>query len=136
MPTSGTRQLLVRKKYTQNIMRLHWAARTIQRVIRGTIARRRVASIIEAIYDKEMMLLARRRIAWQRLRELKAAQGIQMVVRRFLRRLKTMRMLEQRRKIDRMEELMNEEAVKVKKEQEIYKRELTKWYADSDDDDD
>ncbi len=116
-------------------MRLHWAARTIQRVIRGTIARRRVASIIEAIYDKEMMLLARRRIAWQRLRELKAAQGIQMVVRRFLRRLKTMRMLEQRRKIDRMEELMNEEAVKVKKEQEIYKRELTKWYADSDDDD-
>jgi len=117
-------------------MRLHWAANTIQRVIRGTIARRRISSIIEAIYDKELMILKRKRIAWQKLRELKAAIGIQMVIRRFLKRLKTMRILEQKRKIEKMEELMNEEAIKVKKEQEIYKRELTKWYDDDDDDDD
>lgn len=59
------RQMMKRQRFLHKHMRLQWAATTIQRIVRGCNARRRVASVIQATYDTEIRMLARKKAAWQ-----------------------------------------------------------------------
>mmetsp|Transcript_3047 Transcript_3047/g.6853 ORF Transcript_3047/g.6853 Transcript_3047/m.6853 type:complete len:549 (+) Transcript_3047:295-1941(+) len=57
---SQTRKLFAQQKHRQVVQRIHWGATTIQRMVRGIAARKRVCSIVEAQYDREARLLAKK----------------------------------------------------------------------------
>ena len=83
---SLVRQRKVYVQYRSYRIRRDWAAVTIQRMVRGDFARRRVQSMIEAIYDTGVRLIEyERRKFYQNLKK-KAIVFIQRLVRKFLKR--------------------------------------------------
>lgn len=79
---SGSRQLLTRMKYNVKRSKLHYAAVTIQRIVRGKHARTRVASLVKAYYDTQKRLFEREKESWRLQRKIKAAVKLQMYIRR------------------------------------------------------
>ena len=125
---SGTRQLLQRIKFHKQMMRNRWAAATIQRIVRGRQARRRTATLVEALYDTGMRLLKQRREEWEASRLFRAATAIQMWRRWQIvaRRCRVARDL--RRRAREVAEDMDDQHEAARVEQEVYKNQITQWY--------
>jgi hypothetical protein len=123
-----SRQAVRRKEVDRERLRRRWAATTIQRVYRGRLARKRVACIIEARFDSGMRMLEQRRKQWIEQRRWRAALGIQALVRRFLRRRRTMKKLALQEMQEEVTRQMKAHAKEVKKAMEVYKQQVSRWY--------
>ncbi len=83
---SLVRQRKVYVQYKSYRIRRDWAAVTIQRIVRGNMARKRVQSMIEAIYDTGVRLIEYERRKFYENVKKKAIVYIQRLVRKFLKR--------------------------------------------------
>jgi hypothetical protein len=127
---SNTRKLFARQGYVQKTLRITWAVVTIQRLFRGILARKRLATRLQAHFDTEMRLLERKRRVWLYWRYVRAMLGIQLYCRRYLKRVRVTRQEEQAERIAVMERQMAEEAEKARVIEEVYKANLSQWYVD------
>ncbi len=125
---SGSRQLMTKRKFKLKKAKLHYAAVTIQRLVRGKQARKRVASLVKALYDTQRRLFLRDKANWYLMRQIKAAVKIQMYSRRFLLRQRRMRIMEQKERIADMEQLMADDQERQRVAEEVYKAQLSEWY--------
>ncbi len=127
---SNTRKMFARDSYRQKSMRIHWAVCTIQRLFRGILARKRIATQIQAHFDTEMRKLERRRRVWLLWRHARAFLGIYLYCKRYLKRVAITRAEEQAERIAEMQAAMAAEAEKARVAEEVYKANLSKWYVD------
>lgn len=127
---SGTRKFFARRSYTQQMTRIHWAVCTIQRLVRGIQARKRVSNIVQARFDHEKRLLQRKRNVWMYWRRVRAMLGIQLYCRRYLKRVAETKAEEQAARIAKMEKAMADEAEKARVAEEVYKANLSAWYVE------
>lgn len=125
---AGTRQLIMKLKYRKKYYKFYWAAVTIQRHFRGRMSRRRVTSIVEAYYDVEKKKLEAARAAWIIERKQKAATAIQMTVRKFLRRRRTMKKMIEKNRIDKARIEMERVVEEAKLAKSVHRLKLTNWY--------
>jgi hypothetical protein len=123
-----SRQLMVKLKVNSYKSRLYWATTTIQRLFRGRKQRKMVGTMIEAYYDTRKRQLAKEKEQWHFSRLVRASIAIQMVVRRFLRRRRTMKHFQQIELQREIEDQMNAAFEESKVQEEVYKQELTHWY--------
>jgi hypothetical protein len=122
------RGMMASRKVRQRLIRLHWAATEIQRVVRGRLARVRVASMVFAYVDIGRRRLAQQRVEWHESRRNKAATAIQMCMRKFLRRHRMMKILAQKERVEDTEVAMREFEEKARIERELFMADLHTWY--------
>jgi len=109
-------------------MKVHLSAMQIQRIVRGKLARNRVETIVEALYDTGKRNLEKERQAWILKRRNKAATALQMYFRRILRRKKILLRLEQANRVEEVEQKIRRMNEKSRVEKEVYQNSLKKWY--------
>ena len=115
-------------RYKQTMIRLNWAAMTIQRVYRGIYIRKKITTRIQAYYDTEQRKLQKSKNVWYYWRVVYAFLGIKLYCSRYLKRVNQTKREEQNEKIELMKNLMAEEAKKAFLNLEIYKSNLSNWY--------
>lgn len=125
---AGFRSISKRKVFMQYNQKRQWAAVTIQRCARGRIAKRRVMSMIEALFDLGRRKITRDKEAFLKRRALEAAILLQFVVRRFCVRMRIRRREELRRQLEVLQRKMDMEVEKGRIENQVYKRELEEWF--------
>lgn len=118
----------VYKRFREFNYRKKWAAVMIQRVYRGFASRQRVQRILEAIYDTGVRKIEKQRQLFIKQLRARAAVPIQRMTRRYIKRCKILRALEQRKRLVAVEVEM-----KLKEEEKrihimVYRAELAKWY--------
>lgn len=120
----------VAKKWQTDRKKVHlaWAAGTIQRIYRGRLARRRVSGLVEAIYDNAQRALIKRRREWMEGRFYRAAFALQCVVKKFLRRRRTMRRMAAQHADDRVKKDMLQHAADLKLADKLYMEKVSAWY--------
>eukprot|EP01038_Epipyxis_sp_PR26KG_P010405 gene10405-13975_t len=128
MMQAATRQMFFRNRYNKLRIKVFWAATQIQRVYRGKMARNRVQTMVEALYDTGKRQLVKDREAWMQRRYNKASLAIQMGMRRFMRRRATMRKLQLAMKMEQIELEQKATVEKARIEKEVYMTKLTNWY--------
>ena len=128
MIQSHTRQYMIKKSVDRVLTRNRWAATVIQRHFRGRQARRRIATMVEALHDTEKRKLIRQRQEYWEARRVRAIIRVQVIVRKFLRRRRMMKKLELREKTEYIQELMRKHEEKNELAISIFKQQLSKWY--------
>jgi hypothetical protein len=125
---SHSRQYMIKLKVNSYKSRLFWAASTIQRLYRGRKQRKMIGTMIEAYYDTRKRQLEKEKEQWNLSRLVRASIAIQMTIRRFLRRRRTMKHFQQIELQREIEDQMKESFEESKVKEEVYKQELTQWY--------
>ena len=126
---SGARQLLVKLRYRKKYYKYFWAAATIQRHFRGRLAKVRVKTIVEALYDIEKKKLLKERADWILQRQSKAARAIQMIVRKMIFRRRTMKKMLDKAKLEMTKRQMDKVYEEGMLEKKVHRLKVTEWYA-------
>jgi hypothetical protein len=127
---SGTRKFFQVKRLNQTKVRINWAVCTIQRMVRGNIARKKLAILVEATYDTMRRRLERRKRVWKLWRIARAFIGMWLYMRRYIRRVREIKKEEQDERVAELNRAMADEAEKARIKEEVYKRTLSQWYVD------
>jgi len=126
---AGFRSISKRVVFVQYNQKRQWAALTIQRIARGRIARRRVVSMIEAIYELGLRKIRKDKEAFFKRRKLDAAILLQFFVRRWCVRQRVRRREDLRRQCEVLARKMDADVEKGRVENSIYKGQLEVWFA-------
>lgn len=125
---SGARQLFVKLRYRKKYYKYFWAAATIQRHFRGRLARVRVKTIVEALYDIEKQKLVKERADWIAKRRWKAVIAIQMAARKMILRRRTMKKMLDKAKLEMTKRQMEKVYEEGMLERKVHRLKLTDWY--------
>ena len=125
---SATRQMQQRIKYNREVLRRRWAIITVQRIYRGYRGRRRVQSIVEAAYDTGKRVLEMEKQRWQAYIHFKAACNVQLMVRRFLLRRRTMKRMHFNQQVERWETEVEAREEQARVDKLVHKLEVERWF--------
>jgi len=125
---SGVRQIRKRIVFIEYNKKRVWAAKIIQKIVRGRQARRKVSSRIEAMYEVGVRMVGYKREAFYKERKEKAVWKIQMSLRRFMIRCKIVRRVDNRLRLEALAAKMDMEKEKARIAKELYKKEIVEWY--------
>ena len=127
---AAARQIKVRNDFAKQRLRREWAANTIQRSVRGLIARRRVQTRIQSIQQVGLWLLERKRNQWDMERLVRATCAVQRIIRRFIRRCKLLKAVSLREQREAVAERMAAALRSEELRKAIYRKQLQQWYVD------
>lgn len=125
---SNIRRLQQEFRFNRIQIRRKWAATTIQRLIRGFLARRRVQMRLEAYVDTQRRVLKRQHERWWENRRFRAAVRVQMAARKFLRIRKRMRKMEAEARLEEVEVDMKILEEQQRVDFEAYQHGLEEWF--------
>lgn len=125
---AGVRSIRRRIEFNQFNRKRTWAAKIIQKNVRGRQARIKVVSRIEAMYDLGVRNVEKARKAYYEERRERAVWKVQMAARRFLVRCHIVYRVENRIRLEALAAKMDMEKEKARIEKELYRKELEEWY--------
>ena len=125
---AGVRQIRKRIVFVEYNKKRVWAAKTIQKIVRGRQARRKVSSRITAMYETGVRLVEKKRAAYYEERKVRGAWKIQMALRRFVLRCRIIRRVENRLRLEALAAKMDMEKEKARIAKELYKRSIVEWF--------
>lgn len=125
---SGFRSISKRIVFVQYNRKRIWGALTIQRMVRGRIARRRVISIVEAKYELGLRRIRKDKEAFFKRRALDAAILLQFFVRKWYIRQRIRRREDLRRQCEVLVRKMDMEVERGRVENSVYKGQLEIWF--------
>ena len=125
---ANTRRFIQAQKFRKKWYRLFWAAVGVQRLVRGWLARRKIAQRLEAYIDTQHRLLEKEKAAWHFERMVKSAMSMQAMVRRFLRRRRMMKVMQLNHRVEfaktAMEKMQNKHRVNTS----VYRKSIMDFY--------
>ena len=126
---AGVRQIRKRVVFMEYNKKRVWAAKYIQKMVRGRSARRLVSSRIQAKYDLGVRIVEKKRVAYYKERYERAVWKIQMMGRRYFVRCSIIRKVENRIRLQSLAAKMDMDKEKARISTELYKKEIEEWYS-------
>ena len=127
---AGGRQAMTRMHYKQASARNNWAATMIQKLYRGRLGRIRVNGIVISYCDTGRRLMKRDGDNWQYNRENRAVWRITMCYRKHALKRRIQGRLDMKERIEAMARSMDATVNQAKIKKEVYRQNLSKFYAD------
>ena len=125
---AGVRQIRKRIVFSEYNKKRVWAAKVIQKIVRGRSARRKVSSRIEAMFDVGVRIVDKKRKKFYEARRVKAAWKLQMLCRRFRLRCRVIERINNRLRLEALATKMDQDKEKHRIEKELYKKTVEEWF--------
>jgi hypothetical protein len=125
---AGVRSIRRRIEFNHFQKKRVWAAKIIQKYVRGRQGRIKVVSRIEAMFDLGVRNVEKQRKFYYEERRERAVWKIQMAGRRFLVRCHIVRRVDNRIRLEALAAKMDMEKEKARIATELYRKELEEWY--------
>jgi hypothetical protein len=125
---AGVRSIRRRIEFNHFNKKRVWAAKIIQKYVRGRQARIKVVSRIESIFELGVRMIGKERVRYYKEREDIACVKVQMAGRRFLVRCRIIHRVENRLRLEALAAKMDMEKEKARVATELYRKEIEEWY--------